>query len=330
MNAAPIPPRHLVIGAAFLIVSGLLVGLWLSHENPDHREPAVTSSPARPQVQSPEPKASLSPPQLTPSPTRGHGLPVAAEFPPTHPDPRIDSEVRRQIKEHMKASITARVESSYGDFISGLPADMQDKFRSLLISQRMAMADSIVPGQPPPPIEKVLEQNKAMETELQQALGDQGYRQMTEYRKTIPTRSDISELAASAAASGVPLSPEQSNSLLQVLSEERNSYLQGYANARSGASPASVSVAGGQVAGQQASPAPDIETIKAFEEGRVAADERALNRAAGFLSSAQADLLQQVLQSNARNSRESRPAKPEPLTPRPRSASTEKGQTIPD
>ena len=123
---------------------------------------------------------------------------------------------------------------------------------------------------------------------------------------------DVSKLEEKAATLGVPLTPEQKNSVLEIITAERTSALSKYSpeNIKNG-----VPLAGTSNEGSPTGGTPDpAAMIKAFEADQAAADQAALSKAEGILSDAQADLLLEVL----REKMERRPppmASPAPALP---------------
>lgn len=131
-----------------------------------------------------------------------------------------------------------------------------------------------------------------MEDEVKQTLGDQGYQKFTEYRKSIPSRKDASELESRANEAGIPLTSEQKEAVFNALNDERKNFIQGLAStAQTQATTGSPNAVQSQ---------PNL-TNNNFEQGRVNADQRALDKVGGVLSTDQFNLLVDHL--NNRNSK---------------------------
>lgn len=200
---------------------------------------------------------------------------------------RDNPEVKKKLEENFRQGL----EATHGEFISTLSPDLQDKFLDLLVSHRLGLGDHLVPGLPPPPVEKLMERDRAHEEELKRVLGEQSYGEFTEYKKTIPSRRDVAKLQERAANSGVPLTPEQKSAVLEMFTSERGNVLSKY-----GSKP----FQSGRGKGEQSYGASNLSSDpaamnEAFEADQTAADQAALSRAEEILSEPQADLLLDVL-----------------------------------
>ncbi len=67
---------------------------------------------------------------------------------------------------------------------------------------------------------KAVDEFKSSQDEMQAFLGDR-YSQYETYQKTIPDRAHLSQISAQMAARQLPLRPDQSNGLMQIMQQEK-------------------------------------------------------------------------------------------------------------
>lgn len=296
--------KYIVIGAAVLFLTLILLRFKGGEKTQSPVGVSVTTTSSNPVTGGPPTgKPNTGPRLISPPPS---------SLPPPNLESlralRDNPEIKKKLEENFRKSI----EESHGEFIATLSPELQEKVRTLLLNHRLGLGDLLVPGSPPPPVEKLMERDKAHEEELKQTLGEKAYGELSEYKKTIPSRRDVSKLEEKAASLGVPLTPEQKSSVLEIITAERTSALSKYSpeNIKNG-----VPLAGTSNEGSPTGGTPDpAAMIKAFEADQAAADQAALSKAEGILSDAQADLLLEVL----REKMERRPppmASPAPALP---------------
>ncbi len=187
------------------------------------------------------------------------------------------------------AAERAAIPTRYGPLIRalGLSAVQTDRFIAAEVAAAERTLDIRATAQaqgldPADPAVATLQRQSAEQLGAAQAdlLGADGYRQLQEYERTLPTRGFVDKLAGTLAFTDTPLSPEQAGQLVQLLAGAST----GYQN------------------GGVADP-PRFEDYNGLMASRAAAQEAVdwqavQQQARGMLTEAQFDLLNSAMQEN--------------------------------
>lgn len=211
----------------------------------------------------------------------------------------LDLQNNPEVKKKLEDNLRRNVEDSYGPFFRGLDPSLQGKINDLMVKHVLGLGDLFVPGSQAPAPDALIKRDRAHEEDLKNALGEDGYASLTDYRKTMPSRRDLSQLETRATEMGVPLTQEQKKAVFEILNAERSSVLTQYSPDRVREMIDS-NVQGGQSSGAF-TPDPS-KVMEAFARDQASADQRALSRAEELLSEAQSDLLLEVLRSRLHQS----------------------------
>ncbi|MDB6093423.1 MAG: hypothetical protein JWM32_985 [Verrucomicrobia bacterium] len=107
-----------------------------------------------------------------------------------------------------------------------LSPDQLEKFKSLLVEKQTAIADvlsaaraqGIDPRSDPQEFRKLVADTQAdVDANIKATLGDAGFAQYQQYQQTLPQRNVVTQLEQSLSYTNTPLTPAQSEQLVQVL-----------------------------------------------------------------------------------------------------------------
>jgi hypothetical protein len=110
-----------------------------------------------------------------------------------------------------------------------LTPDQLDKLRTLLADRQNAIQDvfaaareqDINPRTDPQAFQKlVADAQQPIEDGIKSLLGDNGYNQLTNYEQTMPQRNIVNVLQQRLSSSNTPLTPAQSDQLVQILATD--------------------------------------------------------------------------------------------------------------
>ncbi len=144
-----------------------------------------------------------------------------------------DPAMRDMIRAQQKAFMGQAVDMAYGSLFKdlNLPPDQTDKLKDLLKGKMLAatemgmdmLSGDMTPEKRKELTDKMKEQGDAVNAQIRQLLGDQGYQQFETYEKMQPERQTVTglkqQLPSSAALSG-----GQEQQLLQAMYDERKTF----------------------------------------------------------------------------------------------------------
>ena len=142
-------------------------------------------------------------------------------------------EMKEFIKNQQKTVLSGMLEKNYGPFFNqlGLTPEQSAALKDLVLNKSLADAGagmSLMSQQDPTNRTQVFEQAKqekdAIDEQIKQMLGDDNYKQFQSYEKTIPERMTIGMFKDQQAAGPAALTPDQEGQLIQLMSDERQSF----------------------------------------------------------------------------------------------------------
>lgn len=109
----------------------------------------------------------------------------------------------------------------YADLIKqlGLNPEQSEQFFQLLAEQNsMALEAGLDANKADP--QKLTDSLAASDAAFKELLGEEGYQNYQTYQRTIPDRASLTQIAAQMSAQNIPLRPDQSSGLLQIMQQE--------------------------------------------------------------------------------------------------------------
>jgi hypothetical protein len=142
-------------------------------------------------------------------------------------------EMKEFIRNQQKTVLSGMLDKNYAPFFAqlGLTSEQSAALKDLVLNKSLADAGagmSLMSQQDPTNRTQVFEQAKqekdAIDEQIKQMLGDDNYKQFQSYEKTIPDRMTIGMFKDQQAAGGSVLTPDQEGQLIQLMSDERQSF----------------------------------------------------------------------------------------------------------
>ena len=126
----------------------------------------------------------------------------------------------------MLAQQTATIEMLYRDFFGRgqLSPAQVDRLKALLIDHQMEVFDKVAaqePGATGIPISGGPVAPAALETQIAQLIGNSEYQALQSYRTTLLERMQVNELSMQLTTAAVPLTNDQSTTLLNIMLDEK-------------------------------------------------------------------------------------------------------------
>ena len=137
---------------------------------------------------------------------------------------------RPEMQKMMAAQMKSQIERRYAQLFKqlNLGPEQTEKLKALLVEREAAAADvmmvaaqkGINPMQNPKELQKLVVESQAeSDTAIKDLLGDNGYSQYQDYRKTEPQRNTVAQLQQNLGYTDVPLNSTQAVQLTQLLAE---------------------------------------------------------------------------------------------------------------
>lgn len=134
-----------------------------------------------------------------------------------------------QMKKAMATQQSMALRQFYSDFVksSNLSPQQADKLYEMLSARQVEMmekAGDLMKGDQSAKdaMKASAETTKAFDAELTELLGEGGAKQFHEFEKTLGDRIVMNQFSQQLASTGAPLSADQNNALLQVMTDERS------------------------------------------------------------------------------------------------------------
>ncbi|MEO6875109.1 MAG: hypothetical protein ABI222_09835 [Opitutaceae bacterium] len=133
-----------------------------------------------------------------------------------------------EIQKLMAIQQRAGLDERYAALFKNLnlsPAQLE-QFKNLLVEKQTAVTDAlqaaraqgINPRTDPEDFQKLITDAQTdADASIKSALGDAGYTQYQQYQQTLPQRNVVNQLAQSLSYTSTPLTPEQSEQMVQIL-----------------------------------------------------------------------------------------------------------------
>lgn len=145
-----------------------------------------------------------------------------------------DPKMREMIKAQQKAVMGPMLERQYKVLFQqlNLTPDQTATLKGLLEKKMLAGMDvgfsmlggSLDASQRADLEKQVKSQTAEIDNQIKQFLGDENYQVFQDYQKTIPDRTVVNQFDDQLAGSGIGLSAQQQNQLIQAMSEARSSF----------------------------------------------------------------------------------------------------------
>lgn len=145
-----------------------------------------------------------------------------------------DPKMKEMIKSSQKAFIGPMIDKQYAALFQqlNLTPDQSAALKDLLQKKMLAGADagmnlmdgSLDAAQRADLAKQMKSQTDDYDAQIKQLLGDANYQQFQDYEKTTPDRMTVSQFSDQLAGGANPLSPDQQQQLVQMMSDERNGF----------------------------------------------------------------------------------------------------------
>ncbi len=137
-------------------------------------------------------------------------------------DPQMREMIRSQVK-------NMQLDTLYNSLFSGLQLDAEDEevLRELLTDEiliGLEMMQLVNNPDTADSVDEIIQEKKdALNEEMKELLGEEKYEELEEYRSSLQERAVVGQLNQQLVMSGsTPLSPTQQDSLIDIMTEERN------------------------------------------------------------------------------------------------------------
>ncbi len=145
-----------------------------------------------------------------------------------------DPKMKEMIKSSQKAFIGPMIDKQYGALFQqlNLTPDQSAALKDLLQKKMLAGADagmsmmdgSLDAAQRADLAKQMKSETDDYDAQIKQFLGDANYQQFQDYEKTAPDRMAVSQFSDQLAGGATPLSPDQQQQLVQMMSDARNGF----------------------------------------------------------------------------------------------------------
>jgi hypothetical protein len=197
-----------------------------------------------------------------------------------------DPKMREMIKSQQKAAMGPIISQQYGDLFKqlNLSPDQASGLKDLLQKKLLAgadaglslMDDSLDASQRADLAKQMKAETDDVDNEIKQFLGDDNYKALQSYEKTVPDRMTVNQFNNQFSGTDNALSPEQQQQLVQAMSEARNGF-----NWTSGLNQSNPGMNGDMAA------LLTDENLEKFDREREQFDQQFLQRAGQILTPAQ-------------------------------------------
>jgi hypothetical protein len=134
-----------------------------------------------------------------------------------------------EMKKSMKAQQSMGIRMMYGDLFKqlGLSAQDSEQLADILAERQLEFSAAAMSGmngdnKPDPEQSKTIADAKQRyEEQLKATLGEDNYKKLQDYEKTIGDRFMMQQFEGQFASAGAPLEPRQREALLQIMQDER-------------------------------------------------------------------------------------------------------------
>ncbi len=134
-----------------------------------------------------------------------------------------------QFQQLEQVRINGQIESRYANLFKALqlPPQALQQFKALLAQKQSAIQDVMASAraegmfgpQNRAAVQSMIQQTSAQaDASIQQSIGDAAYAQYQQYEQTLPQQATVSELAQRLSYTATPLTPDQSQQLVSILS----------------------------------------------------------------------------------------------------------------